>query len=257
MGRSQELSEFQHGAVIGCHLCNKSSHETSSLLNIPHSTVSGIRTKWKRYGMTATQRRRAIVTTTHLLQDKVPTEGGRYFKQHSQESEDGIRTEKREKGVVDFDSLRTVHADAGSKDEQPIKPHDQEPDLQGRVELANALTCNMSLNSFAIILKNVMQNDNNTYECVFKDSEGKTWNDTRFLIVTNREEPVCGTWRIMVGIAIGIFIAIGVCLYKRHKGKQTDRGSSSEDPEKTSQDTDDSDDAARFFNTDVCGHLKK
>ncbi|KAF3698326.1 hypothetical protein EXN66_Car014007 [Channa argus] len=105
----------------------------------------------------------------------------------------------------------------------------------------------MSLNSFAIILKNVTQNDNNTYEFVFKDSEGKTWNDTRFLIVTNREEPVCGTWRIMVGIAIGIFIAIGVCLYKRHKGKQTDRGSSSEDPEKTSQDTDDSDDAARGF----------
>ena len=57
MGRTQELSEFRRGTVIGCHLCNKSSREMSSLLNIPQSpvTVSGIITKWKRLGMTATQ----------------------------------------------------------------------------------------------------------------------------------------------------------------------------------------------------------
>ena len=53
MGRSQELSEFQRGTVIGCHLCNKSSCEISSLRNIPQSTVSGIITKW--LGTTATQ----------------------------------------------------------------------------------------------------------------------------------------------------------------------------------------------------------
>ncbi|CAI9578014.1 unnamed protein product [Staurois parvus] len=35
MGRSQELSEFKYETVIGCHLCNKSIHETSLLLNIP------------------------------------------------------------------------------------------------------------------------------------------------------------------------------------------------------------------------------
>ena len=49
MGRSQELSEFQRGTVIGCHLCNKSSYEISLLLNIPHSTVSGI--KWNLTGL--------------------------------------------------------------------------------------------------------------------------------------------------------------------------------------------------------------
>jgi len=43
--------------VIGCHLCNKSSREISSQLNIPQSTVSGIITKWKRLGTTATQPR--------------------------------------------------------------------------------------------------------------------------------------------------------------------------------------------------------
>ncbi|CAI9555616.1 unnamed protein product, partial [Staurois parvus] len=57
MGRSQELSEFQRDSVIGCHLCNKSIREISLLLNIPQSTVSGIITKWKQLGTTATQPR--------------------------------------------------------------------------------------------------------------------------------------------------------------------------------------------------------
>ncbi|CAI9580980.1 unnamed protein product [Staurois parvus] len=55
MGHSQELSEFKHGTVIGCHLCNKFLHEISLLLNIPLSTISGIITKWKQLGTTATQ----------------------------------------------------------------------------------------------------------------------------------------------------------------------------------------------------------
>ncbi|CAI9568696.1 unnamed protein product, partial [Staurois parvus] len=51
----QELSEFKHGTVIGCPLCNKTIHEISLLLNIPRSTVSGIIAKWKQLGTTATQ----------------------------------------------------------------------------------------------------------------------------------------------------------------------------------------------------------
>ncbi|CAI9609261.1 unnamed protein product [Staurois parvus] len=43
------------GLVIGCHLCNKSIRDISWLLNIAHSTVSGIITKWKQLGTTATQ----------------------------------------------------------------------------------------------------------------------------------------------------------------------------------------------------------
>ncbi|CAI9534084.1 unnamed protein product, partial [Staurois parvus] len=57
MGRSQELSEFKCGTVIGCHLCNKSICEISLVLNIPQSTVSGIITKWKQLGTIATQPR--------------------------------------------------------------------------------------------------------------------------------------------------------------------------------------------------------
>ncbi|CAI9595964.1 unnamed protein product [Staurois parvus] len=54
MGRSQELSEFKHGTMIDCHLCNKSICEIFLLLNIPQSTVSGIITKWKQLGTRAT-----------------------------------------------------------------------------------------------------------------------------------------------------------------------------------------------------------
>ncbi|CAI9582696.1 unnamed protein product, partial [Staurois parvus] len=55
MGRSQELSDSKRGPVIGGHLCNKSIRDISWLLNIPRSTVSGIITKWKPLGTTATQ----------------------------------------------------------------------------------------------------------------------------------------------------------------------------------------------------------
>ncbi|CAI9556581.1 unnamed protein product [Staurois parvus] len=57
MIRSQELSEFKRGTVIGCHLCNKSIRDISWLLNIPRSAVRGIITKWKQLGTTATQPR--------------------------------------------------------------------------------------------------------------------------------------------------------------------------------------------------------
>ncbi|KAM7419424.1 hypothetical protein PAMA_016511 [Pampus argenteus] len=52
MGRSEELSDFQRGTVIGCHLCKKSNREISALLNLPRSTVSSVILKWKRGGIT-------------------------------------------------------------------------------------------------------------------------------------------------------------------------------------------------------------
>ncbi|CAI9539412.1 unnamed protein product [Staurois parvus] len=55
MGLSQELSEFKCGTGIGWHLCNKSIHDISLLLNISLSTVSVIITKRKQLGTTATQ----------------------------------------------------------------------------------------------------------------------------------------------------------------------------------------------------------
>ncbi|CAI9617265.1 unnamed protein product [Staurois parvus] len=49
---------MQTASTIICErLCNKSVHEISLLLNILLSTVSGIITKWKQLGTTATQPR--------------------------------------------------------------------------------------------------------------------------------------------------------------------------------------------------------
>lgn len=50
-----ELSKFQSGNMIGCHLCNKSTCEISSKLNIPQSIVSSNITKWKLLGTAATE----------------------------------------------------------------------------------------------------------------------------------------------------------------------------------------------------------
>ncbi|XP_070845932.1 aminoacyl tRNA synthase complex-interacting multifunctional protein 1-like [Chaetodon trifascialis] len=52
MGRREELSDFQRGTVVGCHLCKKSVREISALLNLPRSTVSAVILKWKRGGIT-------------------------------------------------------------------------------------------------------------------------------------------------------------------------------------------------------------
>ncbi|CAI9585086.1 unnamed protein product [Staurois parvus] len=51
----ERMVALSNSSMIGCHLCNKSIHEISLLLNIPWSTVSGIITKWKQLGTTATQ----------------------------------------------------------------------------------------------------------------------------------------------------------------------------------------------------------
>ena len=50
MGRTEELSDFQRGTVIGCHLSNKSVRQISALLELPQSTVSAVIVKWKRLG---------------------------------------------------------------------------------------------------------------------------------------------------------------------------------------------------------------
>ena len=42
MGRTEELSDFEHGTVIESHLCQKSVCELSALLDLPWSTVRAI-----------------------------------------------------------------------------------------------------------------------------------------------------------------------------------------------------------------------
>lgn len=53
-----ELSEFQRGTVVGCHLCKKSVREISAMLDLPRSAVISVLLKWKREGATTALPRR-------------------------------------------------------------------------------------------------------------------------------------------------------------------------------------------------------
>ncbi|GFX17510.1 uncharacterized protein TNCV_3411101 [Trichonephila clavipes] len=50
MSKSKELSEFDRGSIVGCHLCGKSVREIEDILQKPTSTVSDVIVEWKRRG---------------------------------------------------------------------------------------------------------------------------------------------------------------------------------------------------------------
>ncbi|TWW58757.1 hypothetical protein D4764_06G0002870 [Takifugu flavidus] len=52
MGGGEQLSEFLRGTIVGCHMCNKSIREISTMLNLPRSTVVSVLLRWKREGST-------------------------------------------------------------------------------------------------------------------------------------------------------------------------------------------------------------
>jgi hypothetical protein len=52
MGRSGELSDFEHGLVIGCHISKKSVRGTATLLKLPKLMAFDVIVKWKREGTT-------------------------------------------------------------------------------------------------------------------------------------------------------------------------------------------------------------
>jgi transposase len=57
MGRSVELSNFERGLVIGCHISKKSVTDIATLLKLHKSTVGDVVMKWKREGTTTTKPR--------------------------------------------------------------------------------------------------------------------------------------------------------------------------------------------------------
>jgi transposase len=57
MGRSGELSDFERGLIIGCHICKKSVRDIATLLNLPKSAVGDVVVKWRREGTTTTKPR--------------------------------------------------------------------------------------------------------------------------------------------------------------------------------------------------------
>ncbi|GFW62863.1 uncharacterized protein TNCV_4452121 [Trichonephila clavipes] len=57
MSKSKELSEFDRGSIVRCHLCGKSVREIADILQKPKSTVSDVIVKWKRRGSETAEKR--------------------------------------------------------------------------------------------------------------------------------------------------------------------------------------------------------
>jgi hypothetical protein len=57
MGRSGELSDFECGLVIGCHISNKSVRDIATVLKLPKLMVGDVIVKWKREDTTTTKPR--------------------------------------------------------------------------------------------------------------------------------------------------------------------------------------------------------
>jgi hypothetical protein len=52
IGRSRDLSDFQHGLVSGCHISKKSVRDIATLLKSSNSANSDMIVKWKCEGTT-------------------------------------------------------------------------------------------------------------------------------------------------------------------------------------------------------------
>jgi hypothetical protein len=52
--RSGELSDFERGLVIGCHISKKSIRDIAAVLKLPKSTVGDVIVKGKHKGTTTT-----------------------------------------------------------------------------------------------------------------------------------------------------------------------------------------------------------
>jgi hypothetical protein len=54
MNRSRELSDFECGLVIGCHISNKSVRDIATLLQLPKAMPGDVIVKWKCEGTITT-----------------------------------------------------------------------------------------------------------------------------------------------------------------------------------------------------------
>ena len=80
---TEELSNFQPGAVIRCHLSNKAFSQMSLLLELPRLTVSAVIVKWKhqatqahRTGPPCAEARKNPLSSVATLPTKFQTASG-------------------------------------------------------------------------------------------------------------------------------------------------------------------------------------
>jgi hypothetical protein len=67
MGRSGELSDFERGLIIGCHISQIFFRDIATLLKLPRSVVGDVIVKWKHEGTTTMKPR---LSRLHLMTDR-------------------------------------------------------------------------------------------------------------------------------------------------------------------------------------------
>lgn len=91
------------------------------------------------------------------------------------------------------------------RDGNPTRPSDQEESFKGRVE---GMNCNRINGTVSVTLRNLTRNDNGTYEFQGVDRDGRVFNETVFLIVTDPGETG------LVTTLPALDILPGVCIRK-------------------------------------------
>ncbi|GFV42425.1 transposable element Tcb1 transposase [Trichonephila clavipes] len=71
MSKSKELSEFDRGSIVGCHLCGKSVREITDILQKPKSTVSDVIGKWKRLLSEMAEKRTGISVSSRTVHQEL------------------------------------------------------------------------------------------------------------------------------------------------------------------------------------------
>nr|XP_019956705.1 PREDICTED: aminoacyl tRNA synthase complex-interacting multifunctional protein 1-like [Paralichthys olivaceus] len=141
MGRSEELSDFQRGTVVGCHLCQKSVREISALLKLPRSTVSSVILKWKRGGITTAlprsgrphklqEQQRQVLERVALEKGLPSVEALTAEFQSASGTSVSSRTVRRELREMGFRGrVSTYTAKGGDKKQTLLSPEDAQVDV--------------------------------------------------------------------------------------------------------------------------------
>ncbi|GFX57873.1 transposable element Tcb1 transposase [Trichonephila clavipes] len=75
MSKSKELSEFDRGSIVGCHLCGKSVREIADILQKSKSTVSDVIVKWKRRGSETAEKQIGISVNSRTVRREIKNLG--------------------------------------------------------------------------------------------------------------------------------------------------------------------------------------
>ncbi|CAI5660769.1 unnamed protein product [Oreochromis niloticus] len=99
------------------------------------------------------------------------------------------------------------------RDGNPTRPSDQEESFKGRVE---GMDCNRINGTVSVTLRNLTRNHNGTYNFQGVDHDGRVFNETVFLIVTDPVNP----WLHVLWAGLVVCCVIGLIYTGRNRKRE-------------------------------------